>query len=338
MSTQSRITIFSPLVRQMLMAMNTYTRFAQKDADLGQSGFTKEITCSNEFTDFTLGDPQFNLNDLDPAPIQTVIQSKYPKFTVGYTQIQTEPESIQALEQQVLAFDKKPTSLQRHLRTIMQEFGNFVCKNWAIKPFAGDLVITPTLPAYKDRVILTTGAAKQSALQTAPTQVKKITFEDFTKVIQAMHDQNNYGSKIYCLISPSMFNDITNLAEVNFNQRGVIYDDIYGELQSVYNVEFIIRGGFAKGATNVVYQTTDGLTYTPLPYGSLTNANSRDCALFWTAENVWCNQIENSILRFEQLNDPKTYGDLVSLQSYMVAYKNNELLQEGVVALIEANV
>ncbi len=340
MATQSLRTAFDAVIREINLPGNSYTDYSRKNSDLGYNVFKTEISVMDKLIDFTTGDPQFALNHGDIAPEQVPIVAKYPYFTVGYTQAQTLPTVTQNIDKGVLAFDVLMATLMLHIETLNFQYGQYVAKDWAIKPFSPDNAINTNAAnfstgPYKNKFLLTTGGPKNSSLQSTPTAVKKITYEDIVRVNAALGDQNKTEVTKYALVTADQMADIQNLAKLEYQVTGEKLD-VFGKLrQYIFGIIWIVRGGSQSGATNVVYQNNAG-SYTLLPYGALTTNASRNAILFWTEGSVWSSDI-NNIEAFSHLGDPKFYGDVNSMQRILAAYKDNEITQDGICVLVESD-
>jgi hypothetical protein len=341
MANQSLKTAFDAIIRKMNLPGNSYTDYSKKNSQLGYNNFKEEISVMDKLIEFTTGDPQFALNHGDVAPEQVAVVAKFPFFTVGYTQIQTHPTVTQNLDKNILPFDVFMATLILHKQTVDFEYGQYVAKDWAIKPFSPDTAINTNAAnfstgKYKNKFLLTTGQQKNSALQSTPTPVRKITYEDIVRVNAALGDQNMTEVPKYALVTSDQLADIQNLAKLEYQVTGEKMD-IFGKLrQYIFGIFWIERGGSESGATNVVYQNNAG-SYTPLPYGALTTGDSRNAILFWTEGSVWSSDADNVEI-FTQTGDPKYYGDVNSMQKILAAYKDNEITQDGVCVLVEADI
>jgi len=341
MATQSLKIAFEAIIREINIPGNSYADYSKKNSDLGYNSYETEISVMDKLVKFSTGDPQFALNHGDVAPFSTPNVAKFPFFKVGYTQIQTDPTVTQNLDKNVLPFDVLMTTLMLHMKTLDLEYGQYVAKDWAIKPFAPDTAIDTTAAnfstgKYKNKFLLTTGQQKNSSLQPTPTPVRKITYEDIVKVNAALGDQNLTEATKYALVTSDQLADIQNLAKLEYQVTGEKLD-IFGKLrQYIFGIIWIERGGSESGATNVVYQNNAG-SYTPLPYGALTTSASRNAILFWTQGSVWSSDV-NNVEVFTQTGDPKYYGDVNSMQKILAAYKDNEITQDGVCVLVEADI
>ena len=336
--TTAKKEILDPLLKELNLSSFDYANYSKRDTDLVTDAVKKTISVSLKQVPFTTGDPQIGLNDGDIAVVQTGKLKGFDKFEVGFQQIQTEPTVIPKISQEVAAIDVYAGTFNTHVQTLGNQYGNFVCKQWTIKPFSPDSDIDTTAAnfetgKYKNHFLLTTGGTRKSALHSTPTDVKKISFDDLVRVQKSFSERNMTTKRKYALITPTMLADIQKLPEMAFNFSGMTYDPFGNQIVEYFGIIFIVRGG-GDFSTNCIYQNLAG-KYLPLPFGSMVTSISRDAALFWAENEVVSSGLNLDL--FESKNDPNFYGGSLDMQARFCAYKANELTQDGVVVLVEAD-
>jgi len=200
----------------------------------------------------------------------------------------TDPTWLQYSEALVVAYDKRMSILEEHIKTLNTAVANYMAAAWG-----GSANVV---------VLRTTGASRAvSGVPSGTGLRKRFTLADLQNVTKTFNEQEMPQEGRFAVITPAFMDDMLQIAEVKSTDFNRVKPLVEGSIGRFMGIDFYVR-------SKVNIFTAAGAIR---PYGSATT-DATDCAgaLFWHKDHV--RRAEGSSQVFLKLKDPEFYGDVFS--------------------------
>lgn len=234
----------------------------------------------------------------------------------------SQPIRIGVDETQYISYDKRASVLNSHMKKMRNVMGNNTLYKWA------------AAAAVAGHQIKTSGSAVSTALAPSATSTRlAMTYADFTKAASILDQQNlNPGDARYCILPSAMYWQLTTDSNISKYLE-------YGASPVVPTGKIPILAGFmliSRSSVIVYDNSSTGVLKTVDDEGTPTSPAATDNLAALCISDSYVSRALGNIQVFTQNNDPKYYGDILSVVAAQGA-SQMRTAGEGVVAIIQAN-
>lgn len=254
-----------------------------------------------------------------PAPVATRSDANLSyNIDLYYSQ----PIRIGVDETQYISYDKRASVLNSHLQKMRNVMGNNTLYKWA------------AAAALATSQVKTSGTAVSTALAPGATSTRlALTYKDFVAAASILDQQNlNPGDEKYCIMPAALYWQMTTDTNISkYLEYGASPVVPTGKVPMIAGFKIISRSSV------VVYDNTStGILKTVNDEGTPSSTAVTDNLAALCISSSYVSRALGNIEVFTQNNDPKYFGDIVSV----VAAQGASQMRtggEGIVSIIQAN-